>query len=403
MAGLLKKKDPPKKTGFVYQKRTVEDTKKRATQTGGSRDSIVIDGIKLFNPKEGDHDIRIMPPSWDGAKHYGYDIWLHYGIGADENSYVCLRKMSDQPCPCCEEHELARKDNDNDLAAALDPKRRVGVWVIDRKNEDDGPLFWPQPWTVDRDISNLAIDKKTGELYAIDDPDEGFDVAFTVTGKGKAKKYSAFQISRRSSPLSDSPDKQDEWLQFIMDNPLPSVLNLVEYDYMANSLSGGVRQDDKDDKKDDKYGKKDEEPAPASKRASVGRRSKKDDDPPPAPPPEDPPFDPGTSGEGQPEEQQPTWEEIHAMSEEEITKLVEDNEIDESNFAKCQSVEDLADVICSLFEIKPPAPPEPPAPVKRGLLGRGKPAAADPPPAAEPAGTAGSLRDRLTKLKGNRK
>lgn len=243
-----------KKRGrFVYKKRTKEQLRKRQQQSGGSFDAIFKDDLPTFNPKEGDHAVRFLPPAWDDAEHYGIDLWVHYGIGADSQSYLCAQKMRGDPCPICEEREKAQQEGDDEYAKKLAAKKRVAAWIIDRDKEDNGPVIWSMPYSVDKDITLRCEDKRTGEVLPIDDPEEGYDVEFVREGSKLKTKYTAVEIARTSTPLSDDEDEQEQWLQFIEDHCLPECLNFYNYEYIAGVFKGGkrVQDDDEEEEEDD--------------------------------------------------------------------------------------------------------------------------------------------------------
>lgn len=266
-----------KKSRFKYKKRDKKAVEKRAHQSGGLFDSILKSNFASFNPKEGDYSLRIMPPTWPDAEHYGLDVFVHYGVGSDNQSYACLNKMLGEKCPVCEERKKAEAEGDADYAKMLTATKRVLVWVIDRANEDSGPLLWSMPWTVDRDFSNLSIDKKSGEVFAIDDPAEGFDIDFTRKGKGLKTKYIGAQIARRESPLNDDPEIVDEWLMFIQDNPLTEVIQYFDYDHIAAVAKGRPKDNEDEDDEEDE----DEQPVrrrSSKSKAGLKKRAKVRDD-----------------------------------------------------------------------------------------------------------------------------
>ncbi|MFH1741092.1 MAG: hypothetical protein ABIH23_18990 [bacterium] len=286
------------KTRFRYQKRAKEDVKKRTAQSGGLFDSITQAKFQTFTPKEGDYRLRFLPPTWENPEHFGLDVYVHYGIGSDNQSYLCLDKMKGEKCPICEERKRAEKSGDPDYARTLQATKRVLVWVIDREDEDAGPLLWSMAWTIDRDLANLSIDKRTGEYLALDDPDEGFDIEFSRTGKGLKTKYVGIQVARKSTPLADDPDQADEWLEFVTENPLSDVLNYFDYDHVASVAQGKVGDDDDENEeeeqprrrtklRDDEDEDEEDEPRPSRIRAKsaksgvagkTARISRSDDD-----------------------------------------------------------------------------------------------------------------------------
>lgn len=226
--------------GFVYKQRDPNVAKKRGDQSANDFDVIIRDDLKSFTP-EGDKIIRILPPTWDSPEHFGLDLHVHYGIGPDNQSYLCLDKMKGEPCPICEERARAQADGDSDYADQLKPTKRVLYALVDRDHEKEGVQFWAAPWTIDRDICKLVVDKRTGDTLAIDDPEDGYDVEFSRTGKGINTKYTGISISRRPSELGN-----DKWLDFMVENPLTEILVYKDYDYIAKIFGSGGSRDSRD-------------------------------------------------------------------------------------------------------------------------------------------------------------
>src|SRR5882672_7315340 len=127
---------------FTYTQRTKEDIKERANSRGGSFDSFIKPQYKMYKVREGKNVVRILPPTWEKPKHYGFDIWVNYGIGADNQSYLSLSKMKNQKDPIAEARTVASREGDDNLARALQARQRILMWVIDRQAEDEGPQLW---------------------------------------------------------------------------------------------------------------------------------------------------------------------------------------------------------------------------------------------------------------------
>jgi hypothetical protein len=213
-------------------------------------DSIFKQDFAVFKVKDGENRVRFLPASWEDAEHYGLDIYVHYGIGSDNQSYLCLDKMKGEECPVCLERNRA-EGGDEDYVRALTATKRVLCWVIDRDDEEAGPLLWPMAWTVDRDIATLCIDARSREALFIDDPEEGYDVTFTKTGAKLKTKYIGIKIDRRPSPLCDDADRAQEWLDFVADNPLKSVLQYFDAKRIAAAASGMKPAEDDEDEDDE--------------------------------------------------------------------------------------------------------------------------------------------------------
>lgn len=230
---------------FTYQQRTKEDIKERANNRGGNFDSIFLSSYKVYKVREGKNLLRILPPTWEKPKHYGYDIWVYYGIGADNQSYLSLSKMKNEKDPIAEARTVASRDGDDNLARALQARQRILMWVIDRNAEDEGPQLWPAAFTVDKDLASLSFDDDTKEVSYIDDPESGRDFRFHKEGEGLKTKYPAAKMKLLAeSPLHEDAELAADWLDYVTQHPLPAVLQFYDYDHIAAAFDGQARVED---------------------------------------------------------------------------------------------------------------------------------------------------------------
>ena len=326
---------------FQYHERSAADTKSRSEKGANDYDRIVSDSVKMWKPNDGVNRIRIIPPTWDDAKHFGYDIYVHYGVGPDRGQFLCLSKMKGEADPIEEERAEARRDGDEKYAKDLEAKRRVGVYLIDRDHEKEGVQFWAMPWTLDRDIVKVSIDRSSGEVLPIDHPDEGFDVEFEKKGSKDRTEYLGVAIARRSTPLG-----KDEWLDQAMEQPIPSILKFYSYDHIAKAFSGGGEHRDSRDRDDSRSRDRDDDRGRDRDDDRNERRSRDRDD------------DRGSDRRresSKSQDQELSWEAIHDMTQDELEDLVDQKDLD-INPAQADGVEDLADWICEELKIvKEPA------------------------------------------------
>jgi hypothetical protein len=262
--------------GFKYQRRDPAEIEKRATQQGGEFQGIIVDEVKTYSVKKGDNFVRILPPTWKAPKNWGYDVWVHYSVGPEKATVLCLAKMPEhQACPICEARAAAERAGDEERMSDLRAIRRVVVWMIDKKEPEKGPMIWAMPWTLDRDIAAACKDAETGAVYYCDDPDKGYNISFTKTGEGRNTQYGGVQLSRKAS----SVDQADLGIAIAV--PVPETLVWRDYDEVLalyEGPTGGKKRKPADDV--------DDAPAPRG-----GRRA--------APPPEedeDPEPEPARSG-----------------------------------------------------------------------------------------------------------
>jgi|SRR5277367_4532199 len=215
---------------FTYVPRATEQWTQRAEQTGGSYIGFIKDSIETYSAKK-ENWLRILPPTWPDAKHYGFDCWVHYGVGPQNASVLCNLKMYNTPCSVCEAYTKADAEGRED-AYEFKATRRVLIWMVDRQDEGDVPVAWASPWTLDRDISKLCKDRQTGELYMIDHPEAGYDITFDREGELPNVKYVGIQIARRPSSVAE------KYIEYIIERPLPSLLIKRTYEEVRALFEG---------------------------------------------------------------------------------------------------------------------------------------------------------------------
>lgn len=234
---------------FQYQPRSQESYETRANfRDGGSFDRMFDRDVVMFKPHAGENNIRILPPTWQNADHYGYDLYVHYGVGPDRGSYLSLWKHKGQPDPIDEAAAQAAKEGKDQLERELRWTRRVAIWLIDRAEPDKGPQLWLSPATsFDRDVIQQSRDRQTGEILAVDDPQHGYDIFFNKEGEKLATKYSGVSVARRPSPLNADPAIAERWLDYVASNAIPSMLKFYSYErisavFRGDALSGGMEE-----------------------------------------------------------------------------------------------------------------------------------------------------------------
>jgi len=279
---------------FKYRRPSQENLEKRSERSGGDFESFIKNDFKTYKVRKGDNHIRILPPTWEDPEndYYGFDVFVHYGVGPEKASVICPYKTAKQPCPVCEERQkLERSGASDEELREYRASQRVLVWLIDRKDEDLGPMIWAMPFGLSQDIVKCSKDKTTGSYFFIDDPDDGNDLFFDKEGEGKLTKYKGIQVSHRSSSVDV------DWLDFIADNPLPDLLVIRDYDEINALFTGGQSEQQKDerprrsrDREDDDRGRereRDRESSRGRDRDDSERREPEPDNE------DDPPFEGG--------------------------------------------------------------------------------------------------------------
>lgn len=223
------------KKQFVYKERSAESALERTNRNSDREGYINLPDVKWFVVKENaEHTIRPLPPFWNNAEHWGLDIWVHFGIGPDESTYLCLNKMKKGNCPICEE---AAKAGDEATLQKFRANARVLQWIIDRDNEKAGPILWAPPKSFDTDLLSVATSKKNRSAIPVDNPDRGTDVFFKTEGHKPKMKYKSHKCEE-ASVLTTDVDNYNKWLTFAENNPLPKLLNFYNYDHIYTVFHG---------------------------------------------------------------------------------------------------------------------------------------------------------------------
>ncbi len=235
--------------GFKYKKRSEKDHKKRTEKQAGHWARLVKLDFPEWKPKEGKNKVRILPPGWEDAKHYGIDLWVNSNVGSDNETYLSLKLMRQEPDPVAEAIAAAKADGEAESVKTISPYRKVGMWVLVADELETGPQFFAMAQKLDREIAQLAYDDEDGgELILIDHHQDGCWVTFKAEGVGFKRTYTNIKLGK-PGPITKDDDQQDEWLEFIQENTIPDVLNFYTYDHIKAALAGGsgTRKEDEDE------------------------------------------------------------------------------------------------------------------------------------------------------------
>lgn len=221
--------------------------KERGSRSSNRYDSIFIQGVTPFKPAQGTNILRIVKDP--DADYYGEPIWVHSYVGTKNSTYLCPKKMGkSKECPICDMADEAARAGDKDERYQLEAKERVIAYVLDRQDEKAGLKVWDMSWTMDRDVADACVIKKTGKAIDITHPDAGYDLSFTRTGTTKNNtRYGSPQIDRESTPLSENQRQADAWIDEVQDHPLLSLLKYRDAEYLADILLGKIEEKDEDE------------------------------------------------------------------------------------------------------------------------------------------------------------
>lgn len=271
---------------FKYRPNDPEEAA-RAARGANRYDNAIDDKFKMFKAKEGENCIRILPRTWDsdeGPQHWSWLTFIHYDVGVDKGQFICPLKTKGDPCPMCAERERLMRAGDTEAAYEIAAAPTYLAWVIDRDKPSEGPQVFRMPGkSVFHEIGDRSKDRATGKMFVIEDPEEGHDVFFNRKGTGKqGTTYGRVDVDHKPSGLSEYYDEFDDWLDYIEENPLPSVLVHRDLEYIERVFGGASTVDEEDDEPRTRKSRRrrdepedepdeDEEPPRSSRRSS--RRS----------------------------------------------------------------------------------------------------------------------------------
>jgi len=178
---------------------------------------VLKDGIPVWKCGEGKHKIDILPftvgkkhptlPS--GSAAYKLDLFSHYGVGVNNDTYICMNKMFKKFCSICEhKSELQQSgDADADQIKKLKPSHNTLYNIIcydTPEEERKGVQVWMvNNWFMESKLMAIAEDE-SGEPIQFPDPDDGKRITFTRKGTGKANtQYLGHKLVDRDYKISD--------------------------------------------------------------------------------------------------------------------------------------------------------------------------------------------------------
>jgi len=208
-------------------------------RSGKFRDFLRADiQIKRFNCGEGDHLLDILcyiagennpnPKVRPGDLTYVLDIWVHDGIGANEDQFVCLSRNYNQRCPICERQKQLKNEGyewDDPQVKALEPRRRTLYNVLCYDNEREeakGVQVWVvSHWNFERHVSELAkATPRGGGCIMFSHPDQGKSIAFRREGKKMTDtKYVGHRFVDRNYIIPNEILEQTHCLEDLINIP----------------------------------------------------------------------------------------------------------------------------------------------------------------------------------------
>ena len=233
---------------------TEEDLLERTEQSYNNREQsgkfndYLTDDMPLTKWKctEGGHILDVIPfiagdkhPNVaEGKPTHNVDLYVHFGIGVTESSYICPARMGTGPCPICEyQAELKKlKGIDEEFIKGFNAKRRVLYNIVcydTPKDEAEGVQLWEASHHLsEKKIMAVAKNNRTGSFIKWASPDVGKTIEFSREGKSKNTSYEGLKFTDRDAPITDDDLDDaiaiDQFLDFKTYDELKDALGNVE-------------------------------------------------------------------------------------------------------------------------------------------------------------------------------
>lgn len=191
---------------------------------------------------------------WPSRRYY-----VHRGVGAEENSYICPLKTFGKPCPICEYASArARQGGDREELKALRPKARDLYNVIDLDDPDKKIQLF--------DMSGFLFgDTLTKELIDASDDEQCFaELKGGYSLKLRFEKKSFNRNEFWAVDRIDFVERKKDYKESIIEETVPLDDILVEPDYKTLEkiflmTEGGADEDDEEEERPVKRRARDEE------------------------------------------------------------------------------------------------------------------------------------------------
>lgn len=245
------KKTKKKASAGMTTREKMLERKRKLTEKGN--------GGGFIFPKEGTIRVRVLSQGPD--EELGFEMLQFY----NPKGSLISPATFDEPCPILEKYKELKSSSDEvdqELAKKIAPKRKYVIGVTcytDEKGKqiDTERVGKPMiiPASVYQDIIDLYLDEDDwGDMT---DPDDGYDIKITRTGKGKMDTTYSVTACPRGKSSPDAKYIPEVNLTEIIRDMTKSYDELEEV--LAELLNGSIEEEEEDDDVPPKKSKKDKD------------------------------------------------------------------------------------------------------------------------------------------------
>ena len=183
-------------------------------------------------------------------------VLIHGNIGVNKDNVLCPRTLK-KSCPICEERDRLIKEGVDSKTAqeqisALNPAKRAvyNVFVFDSAEEmKKGVQIWEAPHqSIEDTLSELYVDRRTGEKKYYTMPEEKWNVCFEKKGKGLNTEYRHVEILARRK--EDEFSEKELMELYDMAYNIEEIIDIKSYDELKEMHFGLKKEEEKEKEKE---------------------------------------------------------------------------------------------------------------------------------------------------------
>jgi hypothetical protein len=162
-------------------------------------------------------------------------------------SFPCPKRTKKQRCPLCEKadsYHHSGNPQDQELAKDLWPRKRIFAYVINRLDEEAGPILFGFGVQIHEQLTDLRKNKEIGDMDFCD-PINGYDIV--IERVGTKRTDTEYKVRPRMekgavkfSKLHDDPEVMNTWITGQPNIALLDHMIVPTYDDIVAKLSGGA-------------------------------------------------------------------------------------------------------------------------------------------------------------------
>jgi len=271
----------------ALQERTTKNIENKDKKGFSGKRAIDYKGqeISWWKPKEGPNRIDILPylvgtDHHPGKMKKGFEDYLleyavHYQVGPEEASYLCLKKMYGKPCAICQEQAALRQNenSDEDEIKSLNSQMRTAYNIIDLDDKEAGiQIFDVSHFLFELELlEKIEVFKQKEEVPTIFDIEEGYSIEFRAKGK-KYKKSSYFEFKDFTFQERENPYSEDIFEETYA---LDEYLVIPTYEEVRNAFLG-IEEDEEEDEPEEEEETKDEQPTKAKEEVTDDKSKRRE-------------------------------------------------------------------------------------------------------------------------------